>query len=171
MVGVRLKVANQVSDLGIDLCATKWRKVDKQRKRVALALKKNSRVKELVKKCARTLVSFGTVLPQATHGHEVSTIAPSMLKKGRGQLAPHVGHKPGRCTTTLLRLEQPGKDPAALTPTRAISNFIGYCSREQHLLDVVQQVWAHRCTELNAVQDGKLWRAARGYVASIICTL
>ena len=170
-VGVTLKVANHVSDLGIDLSAGKWRRVDKQKKRIALARDRNARVKKLVKRRARMLVHLGAVGPQATHGHEVSGMAPSVIRKIRGQLATHVGHKPGRCTTTLLSLEQPGKDPAALIPTRAISNFIGFCSREQQMLDIVQQVWAHRCMQLNAIQDAQLWRAAKGYVASIICTL
>ena len=116
--------------------------------RLAKALKRDTRVQALKIKKVRTKVFNTAVIPQGMHGAHVLGMPPSGIQRFRSALSKHLGWRHGWCSTTLLQLEQPHRDPGIAYPLKVVNMFLDIWADAPELRGNIAQAWAKARAQL-----------------------
>ena len=167
-----MQVVTIAKDLGIDLTSNTRRRIPQARERIRKAARRHDRIIKLHAKRPQVRVWRGAALPQAQYGLISSGLAPSTRLRLRGQLATHAGWRPGMCSTSLLELELPGRDPSLHIPMRHIQEYIElWLTMDLALRSRVQTHWQSIRESIFDAAGKVSWNKIKFPVASVIGTL
>ena len=83
----------------------------------------------------------------------------------------HLGRKGSWCSTTLLALNDPLRDPSAVYPARLLSEFAHIWRVHPDLYHDITRVWASLRVDFADCPDHLRWRRVFGPVSAALATL
>ncbi len=169
--GIHLQTPSSAKDLGVATHGTRRSTVIikgrmQKAARRALAIRRLVRVEPK----ARALTNTG-YRPQAIWGHEGQGLAPSTLRRLRGQIAGMSGClRPGGCATTSIRITfGADSDPHLLCRRQLFDNWLYILDALQEDDRALQLAWKKTVANLTSAKHR--WQRVKGTMAAVIATL
>ncbi len=169
--GMKIKVARQVKDLGVDATGGGRRSTKTQMKRIKKAVRRAKKVKWMRKKSRKATKLYKcNVWPAAKYGIACVGAAPNIVQKMRTACAGAALGAQGHCATVAIDLGMGQKaDPEISIRVEVVKDWIEIwagCSEEEKRR--IRRAWRKMAMRI----DGKYrWREVKGPMGAVITTL